>query len=184
MPIRTLYRSIKIRWFRLKYNLKDVHSTFYLSGNGQISSDLQADKFAYIGPNCAIPPNVTIGKYSMLAPNVSILGGDHIFDNPSAPIIFSGRPKMPKTIIGEDVWVGSNALLMAGITIGNGVIVAAGSIVTKDIPPYCIWGGNPAKFIKMRFNEEEIKLHKKMLSQENIKINFTKAKKTERDVQR
>ncbi len=173
-----------MRWFRFKYNLKDVHSTFYLAGKCFISSDLKADKFAYIGPNCVIPPKVTIGKYTMLAPNVSILGGDHIFDNPSAPIIFSGRPEMPKTIIGEDAWIGANALLMAGITIGDGAIVAAGSVVTKNIPAYCIWGGNPAKFIKMRFNENEITLHKIMLSQDNIKINYTKQKKTERDVQK
>lgn len=173
-----------MRWFRFKYNLKDVHSTFYLAGKGFISSDLKASKFAYIGPNCYIPPKVTIGKFTMLAPNVSILGGDHIFDQPTSPIIFSGRPEMPKTIIGKDAWIGANALLMAGITIGDGAIVAAGSVVTKNIPAYCIWGGNPANFIRMRFNENEIALHKTMLSQDTIKINYTKQKKTERDVQK
>jgi acetyltransferase-like isoleucine patch superfamily enzyme len=175
--LRNIYRLMKTKWFRFKYKLNDVHSTFYIAGKGSISSDLKADKFAYIGPNCVIPPNVTIGKYSMLAPNVAILGGDHIFDNPSAPVIFSGRPQMPKTTIGEDAWIGANALVMAGVNIGDGAIVAAGSVVTKDIPDYNIWGGNPAKFIKIRFSDSDIALHKQMLAMNQIEINFTTKKK-------
>ena len=158
--------------YRRKYGLKKVHSTFYLAGKGFISSDLIADEFSYIGPNCWIPPNVRIGKYTMLAPRVQILGGDHIIDDPSTPIILSGRPIAAATDIGQDVWIGANALIMAGVSIGNGAIVAAGSVVTKDIPEYAIFGGNPAKFIRMRFNDKEIELHKKMLSNKEMKANF------------
>jgi len=161
-------------WFRNKYGLKSVHPTFYMAGKGSISNDLIAHEYSYIGANCMIPPKVTIGRYTMFAWSVSILGGDHIFTNQNSPIIFSGRPKMPTTKIGEDAWIGAHALLMAGITIGDGAIVAAGSIVTKSIEPYAIYGGNPAKLIKMRFNEEEIAIHKKMLAKTNIEVNFTK----------
>ena len=169
---------------RKYYKLKNVHNTFYLAGPGAISPDILANKYSYIGPNCSIPPNVSIGKYTMLAPNVSILGGDHIFNNPNSPIIFSGRPEMPKTVIGEDVWIGASAIIMAGISIGNGAIIAAGSIVTKDIEAYSIYGGNPAKFIKMRFNENEIDIHRKMLAKENVNINYTSRKKTNTHVQK
>jgi len=148
-----------------------------MGGKSSISKDLIAHEFAYIGPGCTIAPCVSIGRYSMLAPNVSILGGDHVFTDPNNPIIFSGRPPMPKTKIGEDVWIGANAIIMAGITIENGAIIAAGSIVTKDIEAYTIHGGNPAKYIKMRFNEKEIDLHKKMLQKLNIEVNFTTQKK-------
>lgn len=175
--IRYIYRVLKMFWFKNKYRLKNVHPTFYIGGNGNISNDLIADKYAYIGANCTIPPKVTIGKYSMLAPNVAILGGDHIFNIPNSPIIFSGRPITPATTIGEDVWIGANVCIMAGVTIGNGAIIAAGAIVTKDIIPYGIYGGNPAKLIKMRFNEKEVTLHKKMLDKTNIEINFTQNKK-------
>lgn len=175
--IRYLYRKLKMIYFRNLYGLNKVHSTFYIGGKGQISSDLVADEYSYIGKNSTIPPKVTIGKYTMLAPNVSILGGDHIFDNPDTPIIFSGRPTMPRTTIGQDVWVGANVCIMAGLTIGDGAIVAAGSIVTKDIMPYSIWGGNPAKLIRMRFNDKEVSNHKKMLEKTNIDVNFTKNKK-------
>ncbi len=175
--IRHLYRTLKMFWYRKKFGLKKVHKTFYMGGKGSISKDLVAHEFAYIGANCIIPPKVTLGKYTMLAPNVSILGGDHIFDNPNSPIIFSGRPKMPVTNIGDDVWIGANVCLMAGLTIGNGAIIAAGAIVTKNIEPYGIYGGNPAKLIRMRFNEEEIALHKKMLEKTKIEVNFTENKK-------
>lgn len=164
-------------WFRGLYDLKNVDSTFYLGGKGSISSDLIADKFSYVGKNSVLPPKVKIGKYSMLAPNVSILGGDHIFNNPERPIIFSGRPQMPSTIIGEDVWIGANVCIMAGVKIGNGCIIAAGSILTKDTEPYSIYAGNPAKFLKMRFNEQEISSHKKMLKKQSVDINYTKNKK-------
>ncbi len=166
-----------MKWYRTYYRLKTVHNTFYIGGKGLISSDLNAGKYSFLGANCSIPPNVTIGKYTMLAPNVSILGGDHIYTDATNPIIFSGRPSMPHTQIGDDVWIGANALIMAGIKIGNGAIVAAGSVVTKDIPEYSIWGGNPAKPIRMRFNDEEILLHKKMLQDKDLKINLTKKKK-------
>ncbi len=175
--LRSLYRNLKMKWYRFIYKLKHVHNTFYMGGHGLISSDLVAGEYSFIGSNCTIPPKVTIGKYTMLAPNVSILGGDHIFEDPKTPIIFSGRPIMKSTKIGEDVWIGANTLIMAGITVGNGAIIAAGSIVTKDVPEYSIYGGNPAKLIRMRFNDQEITLHKKMLERKDIKVNFTGKKK-------
>ncbi|WP_233268359.1 CatB-related O-acetyltransferase [Cellulophaga sp. L1A9] len=177
LSIRNIYRTLKMFWYRKKFGLKNVDTTFYMGGKGVISQDLVAMPYVFIGANCIIPPKVTIGKYTMFAANVSILGGDHIFDNPERPIIFSGRPSMPKTTIGEDVWVGANACIMAGLVIGDGAIVAAGSIVTKNIEPYSIYGGNPAKLIRMRFNEEEIALHQKMLLNTNIDVNFTENKK-------
>ena len=64
--------------------------------------------------------------------------------------------KKDKTIIGHDVWIGTAAIVLAGVKIGNGAVVAAGSVVTKDVPAYAIVGGNPAKVIKYRFNSDFI----------------------------
>ena len=61
-----------------------------------------------------------------------------------------------KTSIGNDVWVGSNVIIPGGVRIGTGAIVAAGSVVVKDVPPYAVVGGNPAKVIRLRFSEEQI----------------------------
>ena len=176
LSIRYIHRSIKKKYFRFKYGLKNVHPTFFMAGSSSISSDLIAHEYAYVGKGALIPPKVTIGKYTMLAPSVKILGGDHVYNKPDTPIIFSGRPIMPSTIIGQDAWIGAGVLIMAGVSIGNGSIVAAGSVVTKDIPDYCIYGGNPAKFIKLRFTEEEIIVHKKMLQSDIVSSNFVKNK--------
>ena len=79
---------------------------------------------------------------------------------------FSGRQEISNTIIGNDVWIGQKAIIMAGIKIGNGSIVAAGSIVTRNVEPYSIVGGNPARLIRKRFlNEDQIKKHEMMLSE-------------------
>lgn len=175
--LRLAYRMFKTKLMKVKYGLKNVHPTFYMAGKSSVNNDLVAAEYVYIGPRCSIPPKVKIGKYTMLAPNVSILGGDHIFNNPNVPIIFSGRPTMQETTIGEDVWIGANAIIMSGIRVGNGAIIAAGSVVTKNVEDYSIVGGNPAKFIRYRFNEREIEEHKKMLSTQKIKVNFTTRKK-------
>lgn len=71
-------------------------------------------------------------------------------------------------VIKDDVWVGANSLILSGVTIGQGAVVAAGSVVTKDVPPYAIVGGNPAKIIRYRFEE---KIIKKLLKIDYSKIN-------------
>ncbi|MDQ1805379.1 CatB-related O-acetyltransferase [Chryseobacterium sp. PTM-20240506] len=167
--IRQLYRDLKMRFFRLSYGLKNVHKTFYMGGKSEISGDLQAGEYSYIGPGCVIYPKVKIGRYTMLAPQVKIVGGDHYYKNPNKPIIFSGREAELETIIGDDAWIGYGAFISRGVKIGNGAIIAAYSVVTKDVEPYTIVGGSPAKFIKYRFTEEEIDEHKKMLK-ENLEI--------------
>jgi acetyltransferase-like isoleucine patch superfamily enzyme len=60
-----------------------------------------------------------------------------------------------KSVVGNDVWIGNNVLIKSGVKVGDGAVIGMGSVVTKDIPPYEIWGGNPAKLIKNRFNENE-----------------------------
>jgi acetyltransferase-like isoleucine patch superfamily enzyme len=100
----------------------------------------------------------------MLANNVSIIGGDHQYRRAGIPIIFSGRAEKKVTVIGKDVWVGAYSIIMAGVVIGDGTIVAAGSVVTKNLDAYSIYGGNPAKKIRDRFETEiEKNIHIEML---------------------
>ena len=96
--------------------------------------------------NVLIGP-VEIGNNIILAQHVVISGLNHGYENISTPIRFQPC-STNKVIIEDDSWIGANAVITAGVTIGKHAIVAAGSVVTKDVPPYCIVAGNPAKVIK------------------------------------
>ena len=173
LMLRKVYRSLKMFIFRFFYGLKNVHPTFYMGGSSKIAKNLKADAFVYVGPKCIIYPNVEIGAYSMLANNVSILGADHKYTIPGVPIIFAGRDKLLNTQIGKDVWIGAHAIIMTGVKVGDGAIIAAGSVVTKDCEPFTIYGGVPAKKIKSRFEkDEDIEVHRNMLLKNSNSLGF------------
>lgn len=157
-------RQWKRKYYIWKYGIKGAHPSALLAPDSSITKDLQIDEYAYIGPRSTIGRGVHIGKYTMLANNVMIVGGDHNFRNPELPIIFSGREGVKDTRIGVDCWIGAGSIIMAGVTIGDGAIVAAGSVVTKDVPPCSIYGGNPAKLIKSRFTPEDEEQYKRNIA--------------------
>jgi virginiamycin A acetyltransferase len=111
-----------------------------------------------------------IGKFCMIASGVTFImnGANHLTDSISTyPFAIFGNgweqamdsktyPFKGDTLIGNDVWIGYKATILAGVTIGDGAIIAAGAMVTKDVAPYSIVGGNPAREIKKRFSEEKI----------------------------
>lgn len=123
--------------------------------------------YSYIsGPRSYIE-EVQIGKYCSIAREVVIGVSGHNYDwVTTSPIITStdynfieknrSVPQKEMPIIGNDVWIGLNSIIMRGVVIGDGAVVAAGSIVTADVKPYSIVGGIPAKHLKFRFSEEQI----------------------------
>ncbi len=164
--VRIYGRKLKAWFFRKRYHLSNIHKTVYLCGGCTISSDLFADRYVYIGPRCTIYPKVSIGAFTLLANDISIIGGDHVFRKVGTPIIFSGRDVIRETHIGSDCWIGAHSIIMSGVTIGDGSIIAAGSVVTKDVEPFSIYGGVPAKKIKDRFsNCQDAINHMKMLQE-------------------
>ncbi len=163
--IRLLVRIIFTRITKFIYGLKYVDDTFFIHRPFyRINRDFKTGKYGLIGNYCYIGKNVIFGDYVLVAPEVKFIGADHNFNNPTMPIIFSGRPIEKSTCVGSDVWIGRNVIVMAGVKIGDGAIVGAGSVVTKDVEPYSIVAGVPAKFIKWRFlNQEDIEFHRIML---------------------
>ena len=104
-----------------------------------------------IGPNAFIlgAGGVTIGSYVMISNNVSILSSNHAFADSTRLMMHQGYTLAPVTIE-DNVWIGVNAVILPGVRIATGAIVAAGAVVTRDVPAYAIVGGVPAKVIGQR----------------------------------
>ncbi|GET24466.1 hypothetical protein NT017_07950 [Prolixibacter sp. NT017] len=124
----------------------------------------------YIGKYSIIECDTKIGDNVIFANHVSLVGRyDHHYQQIGKPTRLASQIRekdynwkglYQKTIIEDDVWIGLGTIILSGVTIGKGSIVAAGSVVTKDVAPYSIYGGNPAKKIKNRFDtEEDLKEH-------------------------
>jgi len=100
-----------------------------------------------IGLHNTIIGPVTIGSHVNLAQGITITALNHNFDNPEMRIDEQGVSTTP-VILGDDIWIGANAVVLPGVTIGNHSVVAAGAIVTKDVPPHSLVAGVPAKIIR------------------------------------
>ena len=113
-----------------------------------------------------------IGNYVMIGPQVTIITGDHKINAIGKYMAdVSDSEKDPENdlpvVIEDDVWIGANSTILKGVTIGDGSVIAAGSVVTKNVTAYTVVGGVPAKIIKNRFTDEELKMHKKLKKLKN-----------------
>lgn len=147
----------------------------WLGNNCLVENSIMGDH-SYVAGNSMIR-NCRIGKYCAIARNVQISPGDHptsgfvsihpsTYCKPAFPakaFVSENHYKHKERVeIGNDVWIGTNVVIVGGIRIGDGAIVAANSVVSKDIPPYTIVGGVPARYIRKRFAEEEIEFLKEL----------------------
>lgn len=129
----------------------------------------------YLGPHTTIlstRANVYIGADCMFGPNVTIVSGDHRIDLVGRKMITV--KDFEKTleddidvVIKDDVWIGTNVTILKGVIIGTGSVIAAGAVVTKSIPEYSIAGGVPAKVIRPRFLDADLKRHKEIVEGNN-----------------
>lgn len=103
-----------------------------------------------LGLNARVQGPLHIGKDVMMGPDVMIYTRNHETSSLDRPMNQQGVTNPQKVVIEDDVWIGARAIILPGVTIGNGSIIAAGSVVTKDVKPYEIVGGVPAKLIKNR----------------------------------
>ena len=125
-------------------------------------------RYTYIARN-TLMQNTEIGAFCSVSENCNIGLPSHPLDLVStSPVFLSGKNYLrknlsafsyddcPRTVIGNDVWIGAHVLIKSGIRIGNGAVLAAGAVVTRDVPDYAVVGGVPAKIIKYRFDDQTI----------------------------
>ncbi len=118
---------------------------------GNIGEGLKVGNNSNIGPFCYIGCSgwIEIGHNVMMSPRVSLFAENHNYSDSNVPMKDQGVQRKP-IIIEDDCWIASQSIILAGVTIGEGSVVAAGSVVTKDVPAYSMVAGNPAKVIKSR----------------------------------
>lgn len=124
-----------------------------------------------VGPGSIIQVNGSIGNYVMIGMNVQIVGrNDHALDEPGKPMLYStwigDRELRDRDVveIADDVWIGAASVVLSGVRIGEGAVIAAGSVVTRDVAPYSVVAGNPAREVSQRFPEEiNRRMHSKYL---------------------
>lgn len=150
---KIIYNHLKIG-----YNVGDY---IYFGKGVNIARGFSCGDCIYIGQYSYIGPDVKIGNFALILDNVNVIGHDHVFNIAGTPTILSGTPKKKLiTYMGDDVWIGHAATIMRGSKLGDGCIIAANSVVTRDIPAFEVWGGIPAKKIKDRFvSDYEKKKH-------------------------
>ncbi|MEX2593000.1 MAG: acyltransferase [Anditalea sp.] len=115
-------------------------------GDGlKVGNNSSIGPYSYIGCSGLIE----IGDNVMISPRVSIYSENHNFNDPQIPMVDQGVSRS-FVKIEDDCWIAANVIILAGVIIGKGAVIAAGSVVTKDVPPYSVVAGNPAKTVKMR----------------------------------
>ena len=153
------YTNVGHKWNDVAFQLDKVHVGNYSYGSLHVTSYKYGGQL-YIGHFCSIASNVHF-----------LLGGEHDYRNvstfPFKYYFIHEREALSKgdIVVEDDVWIGTGCIILSGVHLGRGTVVAAGSVVVKSTEPYSIIGGNPAKLIKKRFSDEKI--------QEFMKIDYS-----------
>lgn len=156
-PLRFfIYAKLGIRTYISPMSSIRNHRNISLANNCQINSfvilwptKLGIGCNTQINPGTAIYGRVSIGDNVMIAPNCMIAGGNHNFKDINIPMIFQGSNEKG-IVIEDDVWIGANSIIVDGVKIGRGAVIAAGSVVVKDVDEYNVVAGVPAAKIKSR----------------------------------
>jgi maltose O-acetyltransferase len=128
-------------------NINIEHGAYF--GSGRL---IEIGDNSGIGVNCHVPSDIRIGNDVMMGPEVLIIGQNqnHRFDDLTVPMRLQGHNASSPVVVEDDVWIGARVIILPGIKIGKGAILGAGAIVTRDVPPYAICVGNPARVVRFR----------------------------------
>lgn len=145
------FGSRKFRQFCIRLMLgNNCGKWINVEKNVYIPKDLVIGNGSGIGANSIISNNTKIGDNVMTGPELIIYTRNHRFDRLDIPMGAQGFADVKPVIIENDVWIGARVTILPGVHVGNGAVIGAGSVVTKNVGDYEVWAGNPAKFIKSR----------------------------------
>ena len=161
--IKGLLRTLYSRYLQVKYSIKILGQGFRWGKMWDVRPGvLFIGHYVYIGPRVQIIYPTVVGDLTMIAADVHFVGNDHDYSVAGVPSRVARKAQCESshmTLIMSEVWIGQRAIIMHGVTIGRGAIIAAGSVVTADVPEYTVVGGVPARTIKDRFTESEKNSH-------------------------
>lgn len=153
MPLsdsRFSFGSKRVREFCGRLILHHCGTDVNIERGAQFSSEISLGDHSGIGVNALISSHVTIGNDVMMGPDCIILTANHSMERNGIPMRLQGHESFRPVVIGNDVWIGARVIILPGVKIGDGAVIGAGSVVTKDVEPYSVVAGNPAKRIRMR----------------------------------
>lgn len=142
--------GMKLRGFFGRRIIASAGKNINIEKGATFSRRLSLGDNSGLGINCKIQGTVTIGDNVMMGPDVLIYTTNHEFKCKDVPIQQQGYQAEKPVSIGNDVWIGARVIILPGVHIGDGCVIGAGAVVTKDIPAYCVCAGNPAKVVKER----------------------------------
>lgn len=151
------YSRIKIgqkqlRAFATRLIVNSAGKNINIEKGAVFSKQLIIGNNSGIGVNCVINGKCTIGDDVMMGPNCQVFTINHVFSSINIPMNCQGESEEKPVIIGNDVWIGANVIILPGVKIGDHSVIGAGSVVTKSIPNYAIAAGNPAVIKRYRNN--------------------------------
>jgi len=145
--------GIFLRYVIYKFLFKEMGKNVVIMEGSKIFDfkNIEIGEYSSLNEYCYLIGNgsIKIGSWTRIASYVSLITVDHVFTDPSVKIKKQGLVSAP-IVIGDDVWIGTKATILKGITIGNGAVIGAGSVVTDDIPSFAVVAGVPAKIISLR----------------------------------
>lgn len=154
---KKLARKAIVPWLKRRFRLAELGEGFHwpYKMRMRIAPGSRIGRFAYLGEGFESFGPVVVGDLCMLAAGMKIVGADHLYDQVGNPTRLAfPQDERPVTVFGADVWTGQRVTIIEGLTIGRGAVIGSGSMVTKDVEPYAVMAGVPARFIKWRFEDE------------------------------
>lgn len=156
---RVLYRTIgnwqyvpgpAIRAFCGKLILARCGTHVRICPGAQLSRDISLGDYSEVGPHAYLHGIITIGDYVMMGRDVKIITRNHGSRDTETPMKLQGFTPYRPVVIEDDVWIGSNVIILPGVHVGKGAILGAGAVIREDVPPFAVMAGNPASILKYR----------------------------------